>query len=298
MASILKVDKLDPQSGTDLEIGTSGDTVSIPSGATLDISSATLTPPATMPASSGVNLTALNATNLGSGTVPTARLGTGTASSSTILYGDQTYKTEPSGYDVSSITGATDLAAHPEITDEINLSDGGTLKRLDLKYMISRPSWTGRFTPSFYASTGTESVLPMNSIHFDSDGCFNNTSSSTTLNGLTAPAYSFTPNVPGYYYCTAVAKIWYNYLLTSSSSYVYLDIRKNGSTRHAVIGFNVFRSNVINNVLIPMNGTGDYIQFTINPGTSFGSTQCFYSELYYNWYSIVKVAGLPTTAGG
>jgi len=91
MASVLKVDKLDPQSGTALEIGTSGDTVSIPSGATLDISASTLTPPATMPASSGVNLTALNATNLGSGTVPTARLGTGTASSSTVLYGDNTW---------------------------------------------------------------------------------------------------------------------------------------------------------------------------------------------------------------
>ena len=97
MASILKVDKLDPQSGTALEIGTSGDTITVPSGATLDISASTLTPPATLPASSGVNLTDLNATNLGSGTVPTARLGTGTASSSTVLYGDQTYKAEPTG---------------------------------------------------------------------------------------------------------------------------------------------------------------------------------------------------------
>ena len=74
MASVLKVDKLDPQSGTALEIGTSGDTISVPSGATLDISASTLTPPATMPASSGVNFTALNASNLGSGTVPAARL--------------------------------------------------------------------------------------------------------------------------------------------------------------------------------------------------------------------------------
>ena len=52
---------------------------------------------ATTFAGSGASLTALNATNLGSGTVPTARLGSGTASSSTILYGDQTYKTAPSG---------------------------------------------------------------------------------------------------------------------------------------------------------------------------------------------------------
>jgi len=117
MASVLKVDKLDPQSGTALEIGTSGDTISVPSGATLDISASTLTPPATMPASSaanltnipganitgtiaavsGANLTSLTATNLSSGTVPTARLGSGTASSSTVLYGDQTYKAEPGG---------------------------------------------------------------------------------------------------------------------------------------------------------------------------------------------------------
>ena len=46
---------------------------------------------------SGASLTALNASELGSGTVPTARLGTGTASSSTVLYGDQTYKAEPTG---------------------------------------------------------------------------------------------------------------------------------------------------------------------------------------------------------
>ena len=134
MASILKVDKLDPQSGTALEIGTSGDTISLPSGATLDISASTLTPPATMPASSGINFTALNATNLGSGTlpdarfpatlpaasgvnltsldaanlgsntVPTARLGSGTASSSTVLYGDQTYKAEPGGGKVLQVT--------------------------------------------------------------------------------------------------------------------------------------------------------------------------------------------------
>ena len=91
MASLLKVDKLDPQSGTALELGTSGDTISIPSGATLNISASTLTPPATMPASSGINFTALNATNLGSGTVPTARLGTGSASSSVFLAGDNTW---------------------------------------------------------------------------------------------------------------------------------------------------------------------------------------------------------------
>ena len=48
-----------------------------------------------------------NATNLASGTVPTARLGSGTASSSTVLYGDQTYKTEPGGGKLLQVVQAT-----------------------------------------------------------------------------------------------------------------------------------------------------------------------------------------------
>ena len=62
---------------------------------------------ATTFAGSGASLTALNATNLGSGTVPTARLGSGTASSSTVLYGDQTYKAEPTGGKVLQVVSST-----------------------------------------------------------------------------------------------------------------------------------------------------------------------------------------------
>ena len=127
MASVLKVDKLDPQSGTALEIGTSGDTISVPSGATLDISASTLTPPATMPASSGVNLTALNATNLGSGTVPTARLGTGTASSSTVLYGDQTYKAEPGGGKVLQVVQGSFRNGETSTTSGTVVDSGATV---------------------------------------------------------------------------------------------------------------------------------------------------------------------------
>jgi hypothetical protein len=45
----------------------------------------------------GSGLTALNASNLGSGIVPTARLGSGTANSTTFLRGDNTWQTVSSG---------------------------------------------------------------------------------------------------------------------------------------------------------------------------------------------------------
>ena len=69
----LFVDKLDPQSGTSLELGSNGDTITIPSGATFTQSGT------------------MNASAITAGTMATARLGSGTASSSTFLRGDQTY---------------------------------------------------------------------------------------------------------------------------------------------------------------------------------------------------------------
>jgi hypothetical protein len=89
MVSTLKVNTIKRQSGTTITIGESGDTITIAAGAAMGGSGASLTAlnateltsgtvpdarfPATLPVASGVNLTALNATNLGSGTLPDAR---------------------------------------------------------------------------------------------------------------------------------------------------------------------------------------------------------------------------------
>tara|TARA_R100001443_G_scaffold70907_3_gene79249 strand:+ start:2602 stop:3405 length:804 start_codon:yes stop_codon:yes gene_type:complete len=50
-----------------------------------------------IPAINGSQITALNATNLGSGTVPTARMGSGTASGSTVLHGNGTWAAVAAG---------------------------------------------------------------------------------------------------------------------------------------------------------------------------------------------------------
>ena len=97
--SKLEVDKIDPQSGTNLELGTSGDTVTIPTGVTLDASNATTTLPdgtvtnAKVNASAAIDYSKLNLT----GNIALADLSaTGTKDATTFLRGDNTFAA-PSG---------------------------------------------------------------------------------------------------------------------------------------------------------------------------------------------------------
>ena len=77
----------------------------------------------TAAAINGTNITNLNASNIASGTVPTARLGSGTASSSTFLRGDSTFQTVNTDLvsDTSpQLGGALDVNGH-----QILVGDGG-----------------------------------------------------------------------------------------------------------------------------------------------------------------------------
>ena len=63
----------------------------------------------------GVALTAINASNISSGTVATARLGTGTANASTFLRGDSTYAVPASGTTITNDT-TTNASYYPVFT--------------------------------------------------------------------------------------------------------------------------------------------------------------------------------------
>ena len=91
---------------------------------------------------------------------------------------------------------------------------------------------------------------------FDTAGCFNNTASPVTLNGLTAPAYSFTPNVAGWYQVSA------GLTMGSVATCITIAIYKNGAnvkllslTEPVYTQYGMYGSG-----LVYLNGTGDYIQ--------------------------------------
>jgi hypothetical protein len=112
MASVLKVDKLDPQSGTALEIGTSGDTITVPSGATFAVSGT------------------MNASSITAGTLAIARGGTGAATLAAAGLADTpSFRVEKNG-DQTIGTGAwTKVVTYTETwdTDSAYASDKFTV---------------------------------------------------------------------------------------------------------------------------------------------------------------------------
>jgi hypothetical protein len=98
---------------------------------------------------------------------------------------------------------------------------------------------------------------------FDTNGCFNNTGSTVTLNGVSAPQYSFAPNVAGYY------RIGGGVSVASSVAYITVDMFKNGSVFKRVMNTN--NSTVVSitgSALIYLNGTSDYAQLYCTQGAN------------------------------
>jgi hypothetical protein len=118
--------------------------------------------------------------------------------------------------------------------------------------------------PSFSASagaqtltTGVTTLIQISSVDWSSTtgNCFNNTGSSTTLNGLTVPAYSFCPNVAGYYYINA------SVAPASSATAILILLYKNNSSFKQFANSNTASvSQLAGSLLVNLNGTGDYIQ--------------------------------------
>ena len=152
--STLKVDQLEAATAS---------TITVPSGQTLDISSATLTPPATMPASSaanltsipaanitgtiaavsGANLTALNATQLTSGAMPAARMPAGSIVQVAQTVQTATYSTTADAW--NNITGM-----------DVDITPSDSNNKMIVTYTINCASNAGqRFGVRLYRDSTT-----------------------------------------------------------------------------------------------------------------------------------------------
>jgi hypothetical protein len=144
---------------------------------------------------------------------------------------------------VPSVAG-TNTATLPAATGTVMVSG-------NMPAFSAYQSGTGQ---SLSASTWT--LLQFATKEFDTNTCFNNTSSTATLNGLSVPAWAFMPPVAGYYQISG------SYNTQAAASYEQLlAIYKNGSSFKYIC--DIIPSTVrscAGSGLIYMNGSTDYIQ--------------------------------------
>ena len=110
---------------------------------------------------------------------------------------------------------------------------------------------------------------------FDQGGCYNDTGSTVTLNGISTPAYSFAPNVAGKYRLTSFFAID----STEDDAILFFGrILKNGNTSGGLYQFywhktssssGVERQGLYLSAIVTANGSSDY--FSIQGYADFGS---------------------------
>ena len=169
------VDQVDPKTATTLTLGTTGDTVDIPTGVTLS-GAGTITP-------SAINIAASGAGGV-TGTLPIANGGTGASS----LTGDQTYTTNPSfhAYNPQNGSMATNTQETIEFDTELFDSNGcfnTTTFRftpaIQGKYFIY---WSLRWQSSTTTCTRLDGSVRFNDSS-DTTSARNNNTDYSTVNG-------------------------------------------------------------------------------------------------------------------
>ena len=219
--SKLEVDKIDPQSGTDLELGSSGDTITIPTGVTLDASNATTTLPANVVTTDGTQtLTnkSIAATQLtgtitpSDGTVTTAKIVDDNVTTAKVADGavtnDKVNASAAIDYSKLNLTGNIALAD----LSATGTKDATTFLRGDNTFAEAG----GGASDGFQAITTGSGTSASSGTLVVNDELFDDGSNYSTSNGrYTAPS-------TGFYHFTAGA-------LQDGSAGGYFYFTKNGS---------------------------------------------------------------------
>lgn len=174
-----------PASSTNLAIATFSGTTgkSIINNPAVTISSGTIT--ATGFAGSGAGLTTLSAANLSSGTVPTARLASGTASSSTYLRGDSTWAAISGAGTVTSVAAGNGM-------NFTTITGSGTVT------MGTPATLTTSTTNNTTASSHTHAItVPIPASFAWTAGSTAGPTGSLTVTNSTAVSYAAIPSASG-----------------------------------------------------------------------------------------------------
>jgi hypothetical protein len=161
------------------------------------------------------------------------------------------------------ITGQTALGATPADTDELLISDAGTLKRVDFSHLkvSNTPAFEAVLSASTTINHDTNTKVNLNTEIFDTDNMYDNSTN-----------YRFTPTVAGKYFVYAKARIDTS---TANCEILLGYIYKNGSIY--TMSLIDFDSNdgeggtAYNGSVIEFNGSSDYVEFYVKAKAASGS---------------------------
>ena len=165
-------------------------------------------------------------------------------------------KTYNTGFSVSSITGATEMAEVPAGTDEFNISDGGALKRIDFAHMNNTPAFLIRLNSDQSIGSGSATKITFDVEEVDTDSAYD----PSTNNRFTVPS-----GKGGMYHMIAGSRV------------PYLDDREKAIIRFYINGSEASRGQQIQFYSNPDNT--ENARFTTS--ATFLLTENDYVEVYF-----------------
>jgi hypothetical protein len=185
-------------------------------------------------------------------------------------------------FDNTVISGHTALAAIPATTDELLISDAGTIKRIDAQFFQNTPAFFAYLSGDQNISNNTATKASFDTEDFDTDSMYD---ASTN--------YRFTPTVAGKYFVYACLTI-------SASAYVayatQLNIRKNGSDyivdRASTANDALYELTMHGSGVIDFNGSSDYVEvFGLSERHSGSAQQKFVAANRRSHFGAFKIIG-------
>jgi hypothetical protein len=155
----------------------------------------------------------------------------------------------------SIITGQTALTSEPASTDELLISDAGTLKRIDYSLISNRPAFEASLNADQSYTDNTSTKVQFGRETFDTDNCYDNSTN-----------YRFTPTVAGKYYVYSLVLIDVTDL-TNKLYTAQISIYKNGSDLKKIdnlfdysgsSGLDIFT--MYTHGIVDFNGSSDYVE--------------------------------------
>ena len=188
-------------------------------------------------------------------------------------------------------SGAINLAASGAggVTGNLPVANGGTgAATLAAAGLTNAPAFQAFMAANQTISASTYTKIEFDTEDYDSDGCYNHTSGTVTLNGISTPSYSFAPNVAGKYLIGAAV----NSNTGTDFDTLLVSIFKNGTQVNRVINSSRHYDSAMTSFIVTANGTSDYFDIQCYSELGGGTTlQPTDGDSRLMWFAGTRIIG-------